>query len=42
MIFRTFDGRLMLALHKPNNDPDERASFYELTDNGESLSNITK
>ena len=42
MIFRTFDGRLMLSLHKPNNDPDERASFYELTDNGESLSNITK
>ena len=37
MIFRTFDGRLMLSLHKPNNDPDERAGFYELTDTGDSL-----
>lgn len=37
MIFRTFDGRLMLSLHKPNNDPDERAGFYELTDAGDSL-----
>jgi GH43 family beta-xylosidase len=37
MIFRTFDGRLMLSLHKPNNDPDERAHFYELTDTGDSL-----
>ena len=37
MIFRTFDGRLMLSLHKPNNDPDERAGFYELKDTGDSL-----
>jgi GH43 family beta-xylosidase len=37
MIFRTFDGRLMLSLHRPNNDPDERARFYELTDTGDSL-----
>jgi GH43 family beta-xylosidase len=37
MIFRSFDGRLMLSLHKPNNDPDERAHFYELTDTGDSL-----
>ena len=37
MIFRTFDGRLMLSLHKPNNDPDERAGFYELIDTGDSL-----
>jgi GH43 family beta-xylosidase len=38
MIFRPFDGRLILTLHKPNNDPDERAGFYELTDNEETLS----
>jgi GH43 family beta-xylosidase len=37
MIFRTFDGKLMLSLHKPNKDPDERAAFYELTDTGDSL-----
>jgi GH43 family beta-xylosidase len=37
MIFRTFDGRIMLSLHKPNRDPDERACFYELTDTGDSL-----
>jgi GH43 family beta-xylosidase len=37
MIFRTFDGKLMLSLHKPNKDPDERAGFYELTDKGDSL-----
>jgi hypothetical protein len=28
----------MLSLHKPNNDPDERAGFYELTDDGTSIS----
>ena len=30
MIFKTFDNRLMLALHSPNNGPDERAHFLEL------------
>jgi len=37
MIFTTFDGRIMLSLHKPNRDPDERAGFYELIDTGDSL-----
>ena len=30
MIFRTLDGRIMLALHTPNKTPDERAIFIEL------------
>ena len=30
MIFRTFDGRLMLALHSPNKKYEERPCFYEL------------
>lgn len=30
MIFKTFDNRLMLSLHSPNNDPNERAHFLEL------------
>ncbi|WP_438446975.1 glycoside hydrolase family 43 protein [Gorillibacterium sp. sgz5001074] len=30
MIFRTFGGRLMLAVHTPNKTPDERALFVEL------------
>jgi arabinan endo-1,5-alpha-L-arabinosidase len=37
MIFTTFDGKIMLALHKPNHDPDERAGFYELSDDGETI-----
>lgn len=30
MIFKTFDGLLMLAIHTPNITPDERAVFFEL------------
>ncbi|ULL14945.1 glycoside hydrolase [Paenibacillus sp. H1-7] len=30
MIFRTFDGRLMLTIHTPNRTPDERPIFLEL------------
>jgi len=30
MIFRTLDGRIMLALHTPNKTPYERAIFIEL------------
>ena len=37
MIFRTFDGRLMLALHQPNSGNNERARFFELQDTGDSL-----
>jgi GH43 family beta-xylosidase len=37
MIFRTFDGQLMLVLHQPNSSPNERAQFFELQDTGDSL-----
>lgn len=37
MIFRTFDGRLMLTLHRPNNSPNERMMFFEVEDTGETL-----
>ena len=30
MIFRTFEGRLMLTFHRPNTSPQERAVFVEL------------
>ena len=30
MLFRAFDGRLMMALHRPNNTPRERAVFFEM------------
>jgi len=32
MIFRTFEGVPMLALHTPNNTPDERPVFIELVE----------
>ncbi len=30
MLFRTFDGKLMMTLHTPNRTPDERAVFIPL------------
>lgn len=36
MIFRTFDGRLLMALHKPNQG-SERLRLYNLIDNGATL-----
>jgi len=30
MIFRTFDARLMLTFHRPNNTPEERPVFVEI------------
>lgn len=30
MVFRTFDGRLMLTLHAPNITPNERPRFYAI------------
>ncbi len=32
MIFKSFDGRLLLALHSPNKHPLERPAFFELED----------
>ncbi|MDY0355003.1 MAG: glycoside hydrolase family 43 protein [Sedimentisphaerales bacterium] len=37
MIFRAFDGTLMLLMHGPNRSPNERACLFELIDTGETL-----
>lgn len=37
MIFRRFDGVLMVALHSPNRSPDERCRLLEVDDTGEIL-----
>jgi len=37
MLFRTFDGRLLMSLHSPNSGPDQRIHFFELEDTGETL-----
>jgi hypothetical protein len=37
MLFRTFDGQLMLAYHRPNQSPDERPYFAPLLENGSSV-----
>ncbi len=42
MIFETFDGRLILALHQPNSSPDERMKLHKLIDTGETLELMEK
>jgi hypothetical protein len=37
MIFRTFEEKLMLVLHQPNQSPLERAKLFELEEIGGSL-----
>lgn len=37
MLFRRFDGQLMMILHQPNHAPDERARIFEVEDTGDSL-----
>jgi len=37
MIFRGPDGKLMLSLHTPNRQPDERPAFFEVEDTGETI-----
>ena len=41
MIFRAYDGRLLLTIHAPNRTPLERAAFFELmeTEDGLRLAN---
>jgi len=34
MIFRALDGKLYIAIHAPNNTPNERPHFIEITDEG--------
>jgi hypothetical protein len=38
MIFRTFDGKLMLTIHTPNKTPHERPIFLELEERDGMLS----
>ncbi len=40
MLFRAFDGTLVISLHRPNNYPDERALFLPVSDDGGILSVI--
>lgn len=37
MVFRTFDDRLWLAFHRPNQSPDERPQFVPLRESGASV-----
>ena len=37
MIFRRFDGVLVVALHSPNRSPDERCRLIEVEDTGGTL-----
>jgi arabinan endo-1,5-alpha-L-arabinosidase len=37
MVFRTFDGQLLLAFHSPNPSPNERPYFVPLREEGSSL-----
>ncbi|NLW03157.1 MAG: family 43 glycosylhydrolase [Clostridiaceae bacterium] len=37
MIFETYDGRLLLAIHTPNKTPHERAAFFPLRETDEGL-----
>lgn len=37
MVFRSFDGQLFLALHRPNATPDERPQFIPLRESETSL-----
>jgi len=41
MVFTSYDGRLLLSIHSPNDTPNERAVFHELreTENGLELMN---
>ncbi len=37
MLFKTFQGQLKLALHCPNNNPDERPILYNVRESNDSL-----
>ena len=37
MLFKTFDGRLMMVLHSPNNR-ESRPHIFEMEDKGDALS----
>lgn len=37
MLFRTFDGRLAMALHQPEDARTERTKFFSVEDTGDAL-----
>jgi len=37
MVFRTFGGELMLAIHTPNQTPDERPLFLHITEENDRI-----
>lgn len=37
MLFTTFEGQLMMALHSPNEGPNQRIHLFEMEDTGETL-----
>ena len=37
MVFRAFDGRLWMTSHQPNDTPNERAVFFPIHEDGDSL-----
>lgn len=37
MMFETFEGQLVMALHSPNEGPDQRIHLFEMEDTGETL-----
>jgi len=42
MIFSSFDGQLMMALHQPNNSPGERLHLFQIIDSGETMDIISE
>jgi hypothetical protein len=42
MLFRRFDGQLMMALHSPNEGRDQRIHLFEMEDTGDTLRVIRK
>ena len=37
MLFKTFDGQLMVTFHTPNTTPNERAVFFKVQDTGDGI-----
>jgi hypothetical protein len=42
MLFRRFDGQLMMSLHMPNRPPEERIQFFEMEDTGDTVRVLRK
>lgn len=42
MIFKAYDGRLLLAIHTPNKTPNERAVFLEIKETEDGLTLLTE